>query len=153
MQKQTDDSGIYIIEIVPKRTFSFSHNKLGNYKFSKGYYYYVGSAQKNLIKRVERHIKKDKKLHWHIDYLTVNKNISIPNVYLIKNYTKENECGLVFNLSQNYKMEHPIKSFGSSDCNKCYSHLLYRKDQLTYSHLCSLYQSAVIFIPSSRDIF
>ena len=35
----------------------------------RGYYVYVGSAMNSLEKRVARHFKKDKKLHWHIDFL------------------------------------------------------------------------------------
>ncbi|MCD6590442.1 MAG: GIY-YIG nuclease family protein, partial [Candidatus Aenigmarchaeota archaeon] len=47
---------------------------LGNIKFKKGYYMYVGSA-KNSIKRIERHFKVEKKLRWHIDYLSVNSKV------------------------------------------------------------------------------
>ncbi|CUH96790.1 hypothetical protein P22_2901 [Propionispora sp. 2/2-37] len=37
--------------------------------FKKGYYLYVGSAKSNLSKRLERHQRKRKRFHWHIDYL------------------------------------------------------------------------------------
>lgn len=29
---------------------------------------YVGSAKANLTKRIERHKRKRKKMHWHLDY-------------------------------------------------------------------------------------
>ncbi len=41
--------------------------------FEKGYYVYVGSALGTLSRRVHRHELKNKKLHWHIDYITPSK--------------------------------------------------------------------------------
>ena len=46
--------------------------KLGRYLFPVGCYVYTGSAKKNINKRIERHLSKKKKLHWHIDYLLNN---------------------------------------------------------------------------------
>lgn len=151
MLKQIDKGGIYILEIVPKKSFVFTHKNLGEHNLLSGYYYYVGSAQLNLSKRINRHSKKIKKLHWHIDYITTNKYASISNVYIFKNFTKEFECRIVEDLLNHFNMQSPIKSFGSSDCKICQSHLLYSKEQISYNQLCSLYQSAVSFIPSSRD--
>lgn len=34
-----------------------------------GLYVYVGSAMNGLLQRVARHLKKEKRKHWHIDYL------------------------------------------------------------------------------------
>ena len=153
MLKPTDAGGIYILEIVPTKAFSISHKKIGNHKLSIGYYYYVGSAQTNLYQRIDRHLRKTKKLHWHIDYLTVKKEINIANVYIIKNHSKKFECKLVSDLSNYFNMQFPIQDFGNSDCNLCESHLLYKDEKITYNQLLSLYQSAVIFIPSSKDTF
>lgn len=153
MQKQINKGGIYILEIVPTKTFSFSHKILGNHYFSMGYYYYVGSAQLNLDHRIKRHITKSKKLHWHIDYITSNKFTHITNVYILNNFTKEFECKIVEDLYNHFNMQFPIKSFGNSDCKICKSHLLYCEKQISYNQLCSLYQSAVSFIPSSKDTF
>jgi len=38
--------------------------------FPPGYYVYFGSAHGGLSARVSRHLKREKRLHWHIDYLT-----------------------------------------------------------------------------------
>ena len=44
---------------------------LGEIRFRKNMYVYVGSANlRNPIARVLRHFSKCKKKHWHIDYLT-----------------------------------------------------------------------------------
>jgi len=63
------DSGTYLIIIKNNETQSITIGKLGNFVFPKGYYVYVGSAMRNLQKRISRHLSKDKKFHWHIDYL------------------------------------------------------------------------------------
>ena len=143
--------GIYVLEMFIREKIDFHHNALGNHSFQKGYYYYAGSAQKNLSQRIERHIKKNKKRHWHIDYLTSNNNIEITNVYLLKNYSKNYECKLVKVLIEKYDLEIIIRGFGNSDCKSCESHLLYSNNRITYNHFCSLYQDTVLFIPSCKD--
>ncbi len=87
---------------------------LGNIKFKKGYYMYVGSA-KNSIKRIERHFKAEKKLRWHIDYLSVNAKVLDALLFDIE------ECDLSNVLLQHFEK---IKGFGCSDC-KCITHLFY----------------------------
>ncbi|MEM5778370.1 MAG: GIY-YIG nuclease family protein [Candidatus Aenigmatarchaeota archaeon] len=86
--------------------------------FSKGFYCYVGSALNNLEKRILRHLKKDKKLHWHIDYFL--KEAKIVKIKIFENF--KDECALskkIEKISDNL-----IKGFGCSDC-KCLSHLYY----------------------------
>ena len=152
MQKQTNNSGIYILELFSKDTFKIQYPKF-NYKyFPAGFYYYVGSAQRNLKQRVHRHFNNSKKKHWHIDYLTDNKTIRLKKAYIIKQIGKEYECRVVKDLIEELKLEVKIKKFGNSDCNNCDSHLLYKEKPLSHNHLCSLYQSTVLFIPSSNEI-
>ncbi|MCB0745660.1 MAG: GIY-YIG nuclease family protein [Ignavibacteriae bacterium] len=151
MQKQIN-SGIYILELKINHEFQFSHKIFGILKLRKGFYYYVGSAQKNLSQRIDRHIKKNKKLHWHIDFITTSKNVKVSRVFAISSANKSDECSLVKNLENQYNFTHPIKNFGNSDCNICESHLLYTPTKINHSHLFSLYQSTVLFIPSSKEI-
>jgi Uri superfamily endonuclease len=146
------NSGIYVLELFVTKGFNLHHNSLGKLLIPKGYYYYVGSAQKNLTQRIERHLKKYKKQHWHIDYLTCDNNITINNVYLLRDYSKKYECTLVNDLISKYDLHVIIKGFGNTDCNSCESHLLFSKKQLAYSQFCSLYQDTVLFMPSSKDI-
>jgi len=110
--------GIYLLLIEVKKNIFIKVGKLGKIKFNKGKYIYVGSAQKNLEKRIKRHFKKNKNKFWHIDYLLANKNVKIKDVF----YTiakKEKECKIAKFISKYAK---PIENFGSSDC-KCKSHL------------------------------
>ena len=55
--------------------------KLGIINFKKGCYVYVGSAMNSLESRVKRHLSDNKKKHWHIDYLLLNKNSKIEKIY------------------------------------------------------------------------
>ena len=92
--------------------------KLGRFIFPMGSYVYTGSAKTNIDKRIERHLSKKKKLHWHIDYLLNNDYAEVIN-------TKKSimiECSL--NKKTNGTII--IKGFGSTDCNlDCKSHLKY----------------------------
>ena len=110
--------GIYLLIIEIKKQTRIKVGALGFIQFKKGIYYYVGSAQNNLEKRVQRHLKKEKKLHWHIDYLLKNKNTRIKKV-LIKIANKDQECITAKKLK---KTETSIPKFGCSDC-KCSAHL------------------------------
>jgi Uri superfamily endonuclease len=42
--------------------------KLGTFYFPAGFYIYVGSALNGLDARITRHLSKNKKKRWHIDY-------------------------------------------------------------------------------------
>lgn len=152
MLKLTDDNGIYILELHSKSKFKIANNKFNEIIFPAGYYYYVGSAQKNLQSRLKRHAKKAKKLHWHIDYLTSHKNVILRNIYVLPGQLKKVECELTNKIITQKNFKIIVKGFGNSDCNSCESHLIYSKKKISYNHLCSLYQSTVLFIPSSSDI-
>ena len=92
--------------------------KLGRFIFPAGSYVYIGSAKKNIDKRIERHLSKKKNLHWHIDYLLNNDAVQIIN-------TKKSEITECI-LNKKTKGTIIIDGFGSSDCNLCCrSHLKY----------------------------
>lgn len=96
--------------------------------FPPGYYIYVGRAKKNLRKRLSRHFTKEKKLRWHIDYLTV---IATPCYALITENLKECEISRhLMSLSQTES----IKGFGASDCN-CSSHLHHSNKEISRNML------------------
>lgn len=110
--------GIYLLIIQVGRDVFLDIGSLGKIFFEKGIYFYVGSAQNNLEKRIERHLKKEKNNHWHIDYLLENKEVFVLDV-LKKEAGKQEECFVAKRFSENAKT---IKGFGCSDCD-CESHL------------------------------
>ena len=100
----------------------------------KGKYIYVGSALKNIDKRIERHIKSSKglteKKHWHIDYFLSDEKV------FLKDFSKfdKKECDLSQEIFKAKKVlpvflekENKKKGFGNSDCNVCKSHLYFKK--------------------------
>jgi len=69
VDRESHDRGCYIIVLRLTRDRKIEVGGLGAVKFLKGYYLYVGSAMKDLTKRIERHRRLTKKFHWHIDHL------------------------------------------------------------------------------------
>jgi Uri superfamily endonuclease len=110
--------GSYCIIIkISKPFYEKISNKTINFK--KGYYVYIGSALNSIEKRIERHLKRKKKKHWHIDYLLEKRDVKIEKIF-IKESKKKEECKIARKI---LKFGEPIKNFGSSDCN-CISHLI-----------------------------
>jgi Uri superfamily endonuclease len=96
---------------------------LGKVAFKKGLYAYVGSAQNNLEPRVKRHLRKEKRKFWHIDYLLDNEAAKIIKVFY-KEADKPEECTIAKVIGEKGE---PIDHFGSSDC-QCKSHLFHMKE-------------------------
>ncbi|MEM5836385.1 MAG: GIY-YIG nuclease family protein [Candidatus Aenigmatarchaeota archaeon] len=117
--------GVYSLFIELGKDQEIKIGKLGKFNFPKGFYIYTGSALNNLEARLERHLKKQKKKFWHIDYLLANKNAKIISVLKIETSSKL-ECKLNQKILKDLKASVLAKKFGSSDCN-CESHLLYLK--------------------------
>ena len=110
--------GSYILLIEVKKNSRIRVGSLGRIPFKKGLYAYVGSAMNNLEARINRHLRKNKRTHWHVDYLLKNPNVKIRQIFYRESKKKE-ECEIVKKVSQ---CGEPIKGFGCSDC-KCKSHL------------------------------
>jgi adenylylsulfate kinase len=96
---------------------------LGFVSFGKGSYAYIGSAQNNLEKRIGRHLRKKKKMFWHVDYLLDSAKVRVLKV-LVLFAGKEAECRIAEKVSPSSAA---VKGFGSSDCN-CISHLFKLND-------------------------
>ncbi len=103
--------------------------RLGKLKFVQGNYAYVGSAKKNLMARIKRHLSENKKKFWHIDYL-LDRKTRIKEVWI---NPRQAECRMVKYLFK--KGFQYIKNFGSSDC-RCKSHLF--SVNINYSKIAHL---------------
>ncbi len=116
------DAGVYIAVFYMPNDRPIQIGRLGRFRFPQGVYFYVGSAQRNLSARIERHNSKKKPLRWHIDYLSVKAEmlgaITIPG-------TRDRECQLAKKLGSMF--EPTMLGFGASDC-RCGGHLFYVKD-------------------------
>jgi sugar fermentation stimulation protein A len=135
VQKEAKDSGSYIVILRLRESSTISIGGLGDIRFRKGYYLYVGSARKNLSSRVERHRRRRKKLFWHIDFLRAVAEFH----YAVPFRTQDIlECAIARAVSEIAAWE--IPRFGSSDC-LCSSHLYgMEKDPLQSPAFISLLQ-------------
>jgi len=84
-----------------------------------GRYFYCGSANGpgGLRSRMAWHMRRAKSLHWHVDQLTERGTVT--GTWIVRN---GRECDLVAMLAP---LPMPFPGFGSSDCSRCLSHLLY----------------------------
>ena len=115
--------GVYVLVISVSKDISVNVGALGTVNFEKGLYAYVGSAQKSLEKRIERHLGRTKRKFWHIDYLLNDDGVEVLKVFY-KNVGKSEECKVANKIGERGVL---TKGFGSSDC-KCKSHLFKLKD-------------------------
>jgi len=116
------DNGSYSIIYFLEKKIKVFIPRFGTKEFTAGFYVYSGSGKKNLLKRVERHLKKEKKLKWHIDYFSSQRFVTPKEIFLFKDKT-ECENNLFFKRIGGVIV---IPGFGSSDCkNKCGTHFLY----------------------------
>lgn len=116
-ESENHDSGCYLILLELAEEKKIEIGSLGERKFPRGWYVYCGSAKKNLLSRVNRHLRIRKGMHWHLDYLRKE---------------AKSATGIPFRTQD--AIEHPlakslakiadwqVDGFGCSDC-QCESHL------------------------------
>jgi len=108
----------YQILIDVERPLRIRVGCLGRFLFPNGRYVYTGSARRNLEARIARHLRQEKSLRWHIDWLLSAPGVKVASV---KRSGKE-ECAL----NQSNAGVVVVAGFGASDCrNGCGSHLRY----------------------------
>lgn len=112
--------GIYVLIIKVTTQTSLKIGALDKITFPANTYAYVGSAQGSIESRVRRHIRKEKHLFWHIDYLLTDTNVKIVQIYYSTG-PKTSECQIAQLIA---KHSNTIPNFGCSDCH-CKSHLFY----------------------------
>lgn len=90
--------------------------RFGSIRFAAGRYIYTGSARRNFEARVARHLRQEKTLRWHIDYLLAAPGVRVAGV---RRYV-EDEC----TINRTTPGSVPLPGFGASDCRAgCGSHL------------------------------
>jgi sugar fermentation stimulation protein A len=113
--------GTYILLIEIPRGVRIKVGALGALEFPRGFYAYCGSAMGGLGLRINRHLRRRKKMWWHIDYLLEKGRVK----RVIYTSTRERlECQLAQRLENVF---HSFPGFGSSDC-LCPSHLFFSEE-------------------------
>lgn len=119
-RQHSRDTGAYLLVLKNKKPRSVDVGRSGRFFFQKGYYVYVGSGMKNLKKRVARHLKKRKRLFWHIDYIAPSM-MSVEKIYTIRR-NERIESALAERMGRICTA--PLQGFGASDVGES-SHLFY----------------------------
>jgi Uncharacterized conserved protein len=125
-------SGTYVLFIRFDSPKDVRVGALGTIRFH-GDYCYIGSAMNGLDQRISRHLSKEKKIHWHIDNITVTADMTEAF-----ESSSCDECGLR-RKAEDAGMIPAVKGFGCSDC-RCDTHLLIadrksRTELITNEHL------------------
>ena len=106
----------YQLVIRVSRPLRIAVGRFGEFAFPAGDYVYTGSARRNFEARIARHLRKEKALRWHIDYLLTAKGVAVVEV----RRSKRDEC----ELNRTTPGEIVVPGFGASDCRHgCGSHL------------------------------
>lgn len=116
------ERGVYILVIFLSQPELIRIGSGALVNFSAGYYIYVGSAKRGLFQRIRRHKRRNKKMHWHIDYL-LDRAGKVKDFPIITD--RHIECEVaerILRISDGI-----IPEFGSSDC-KCPGHLFYFRE-------------------------
>lgn len=95
--------------------------KLGEFSFPAGWYVYTGSALNGIDARIARHLRVDRRFHWHIDYLLEHARIMR---YAGKVSPTRYECAANRRALAAEGARVVVPGFGSSDC-RCPAHLVY----------------------------
>jgi len=110
--------GVYQLVIRLRRPAVITVGALGCFRFPAGWYVYSGSAKNGLVQRIRRHLRQDKRKHWHIDYLLAATDRV--EAFVLPG-SAVSECELHGQLQGCQVL---VPGFGASDCD-CESHLAY----------------------------
>ncbi len=136
--------GIYQLHLRLPHATTIEVGRLGTFRFPAGWYVYTGSAMSGLEARVQRHARREKKLHWHIDYLlqhaVIRRVVTVPvrsqalhseecrdsatSLRCVADYKLRLECAWNERTLTQKGARVVVARFGSSDCC-CASHLVY----------------------------
>jgi len=119
LEREVADGGSYLLLVHLPRRRRIEVGRLGTLSFGGGWHVYVGSAMKGLTRRIERHVRRRKRFHWHIDYLREAGDQVIP---LPIRSSQRQECQLAAACSA--LLEPGPIGFGCSDCD-CTTHLFH----------------------------
>ncbi|MGC8850279.1 MAG: GIY-YIG nuclease family protein [Candidatus Bathyarchaeia archaeon] len=123
--------GIYILVLkLPERVHT-AVGGLGIHRLDPGIYMYVGKGygrgSSSIEGRLKRHLSKDKKPFWHIDYLTLNPKFKAEAAAYVST-NRLSECIIARILVEELEAEPAVEGFGSSDCG-CRGHLIYASER------------------------
>jgi len=111
----------YILLLHCRETVKLSVGGLGTQTFVEGVYAYIGSANiKDPVKRILRHFSREKRIRWHVDYLTLKCRPLKAAVFF--GFSEEELYDTIIKKLAKHFTPY-IAGFGSSDKPHHYTHL------------------------------
>jgi Uri superfamily endonuclease len=113
-------TGAYVLVIDLAAPVSIETASTGPIILATGRYAYCGSAHGpgGLRARLRRHLRRDKKAHWHVDRLT-----AAGRIVAVDARPGGHECALADAVRSRPGVTVPVRRFGASDCRRCPAHL------------------------------
>ncbi|NLX35950.1 MAG: GIY-YIG nuclease family protein [Chloroflexi bacterium] len=119
--------GTYVLVMQAHTTLTARVGALGLCTLPAGWLLYVGSALGGLAPRLERHARRDKALHWHIDHV-------LQAATLVEAWCHPSpsrlECAWAHMVAAWPGIARSTRPIGASDC-ACHTHLFAAPSQLT----------------------
>jgi Uri superfamily endonuclease len=107
------EGGTYALVIPLRVGLRLPIGRLGIQSLSPGYYVYVGSALGGLSSRLRHHLRSEKRLHWHIDYLLAKAEVA--QIWYALGCNRL-ECTWNAMLGDLPDAKSSVSGFGASDC-------------------------------------
>lgn len=130
--RSAEEKGVYTLLLKVNSDEWIRVGSIGRFRFS-GLYAYTGSAlgkgSTSLNNRVSRHLRDEKKIRWHIDYVLGCPSTEVKHVITSRTEIKSKECEVSRNILTSVCCTAPVTKFGSSDCS-CHSHLVHLRGSL-----------------------
>ena len=126
------EGGAYALVVEVPRPFEPPIRRLAGQRLPPGRYLYGGTANGpgGIRARVRRHLKRKKKVHWHVDHLT--RAFGVAAVFAV---VGGDECAILAAARRWPGVRVPVPGFGSSDCARCPAHLVSLPDDLDLASL------------------
>jgi Uri superfamily endonuclease len=108
----------YILVVEVAHECGFPIGRMGMTPLRRGLYLYVGSAKRRLPQRIQHHLARHKKRHWHIDYVLDGQNARVREVWA---KAADEECFAAAAVARMPEAHVVREKMGSSDC-RCPTH-------------------------------
>lgn len=116
-----DRPGVYQLSLFLPKSVRLRVGRLGVFVFPAGRYIYTGSALGGVERRLARHRRRRKTLHWHIDYFLRHARLDGVRVVFT---CRRLECILNRATLRRPGARVVAPRFGARDC-RCPAHLVY----------------------------
>jgi Uri superfamily endonuclease len=143
--------GVYVLLLGLSAEMTTKVGRLGVIRFPAGTYLYIGSAMGpgGLEARLARHCQKQKKRHWHIDYLRESATVEAVWWHATDERLECRWAGAGLSLPG---ASVPAPRFGASDCT-CPAHLVHlpSPDPVAFARLAGIPESELEIAQYGRN--